>query len=69
MNVEDPERVDLHEVVARVRAEAAARGVETADSELVGLLPAGAAAAAARAALGLDGLDASRLLEVRLLDA
>ena len=31
MNVEDPERVDLHEVVARVRAEAAARGVETAD--------------------------------------
>jgi glutamate formiminotransferase len=69
MNVEDPERVDLHEVVARVRAEAAARGVETADSELVGLLPAGAAAAAARAALGLDDLDASRLLEVRLLDA
>jgi len=68
MNVEDPDRVELHEVVARVRAEAAARGVETAGSELVGLLPAGAAAAASRDALGLDDLDASRLLEVRLLD-
>jgi len=69
MNVEDPERVALHEVVARVREEAAARGVETAGSELVGLLPAGAAATAARAALGLSDLDACRLLEVRLLDA
>ena len=39
MNVEDPERVALHEVVARVREEAAARGVEAGESELVGLLP------------------------------
>ncbi len=69
MNVEDPERVDLHEIVARVRAEAAARGVETAGSELVGLLPAGTAARAAREPLDLDDLDESRLLEVRLLDA
>jgi glutamate formiminotransferase len=69
MNVEDPERAALHEIVARVRAEAAERGVETAGSELVGLLPAGAAAGAARAGLGLEDLDASRLLEVRLLDA
>jgi glutamate formiminotransferase len=69
MNVEDPERVALYEIVARVRAEAAARGVETAGSELVGLLPAGAAAGAARESLGLDDLDESRLLEVRLLDA
>ncbi len=69
MNVEDPDRAALHEIVARVRAEATERGVETAGSELVGLLPAGAAAAAAREALGLDDLDASRLLEVRLLDA
>jgi glutamate formiminotransferase / 5-formyltetrahydrofolate cyclo-ligase len=69
MNVEDPGRVALHEIVARVHAEAAARSVETAGSELVGLLPAGAAAAAARADLGLDDLDESRLLEVRLLDA
>ena len=69
MNVEDPDAVALHELVARVRTEAAARGVETAGSELVGLLPASAAAHAARDALGLDDLDESRLLELRLLDA
>ena len=68
MNVEDPERAALHEVVARVRAEAAARGVEAGESELVGLLPASAAAAASREALGLPDLDESRLLERRLLD-
>jgi glutamate formiminotransferase len=68
MNVEDPEAVELHEVVARVRAEADARGVETAGSELVGLLPVGVAAAASRESLGLADLDASRLLEPRLLE-
>ena len=31
-------------------------------------MPAGAAAAAAGAALRIDGFDASRLLELRLLD-
>ena len=67
MNVEDPERVALHEVVARVREEAAARGVDAGESELVGLLPVSAAAAASRGALGLADLDASRLLELRLL--
>jgi glutamate formiminotransferase / 5-formyltetrahydrofolate cyclo-ligase len=64
MNVEDPERVALHEVVARVRAEAEARGVEAGESELVGLLPA----ASASGDLGLPDLDESRLLEPRLLD-
>ena len=68
MNVEDWEASPLHEIVAAIEREAAARGVEVAGSELVGLMPAGAAAAAARAALRLDGFDASRLLEVRLLD-
>jgi glutamate formiminotransferase/glutamate formiminotransferase/formiminotetrahydrofolate cyclodeaminase len=67
MNVEDPEQVALHEVVARVRAEAAARGVEAAESELVGLLPVSAVAQASRDSLGLPGLDESRLLELRLL--
>jgi glutamate formiminotransferase / 5-formyltetrahydrofolate cyclo-ligase len=67
MNIEDPERVALHEVVARVRAEAAVRGVEAGGSELVGLLPASAAARASREALGLPDLDESRLLELRLL--
>ena len=68
MNVEDWEAAALHEIVARIEAEAAARGAEVAGSELVGLMPAGAAAAAARALLRIDGFDASRLIETRLLE-
>ncbi len=68
MNVEDWEAAQLHEIVARIQAEARARGAEVAGSELVGLMPAGAAVAAAGSALGLEGLDASRVLELRLLD-
>lgn len=68
MNVEDWEAAALHEIVARVEQEAADRGAEVAGSELVGLMPAGAAAAAAGAALRIDGFDASRVLELRLLD-
>ncbi len=68
MNVEDWEAAALHEIVARVAEEAAARGVDVAGSELVGLMPAGAAAAAAGAMLRIDGFDASRVLELRLLD-
>jgi len=69
MNVEDWEAAALHEIVARIADEAAARGVEVAGSELVGLMPAGAAAAAAGALLQIDGFDASRVLELRLLDS
>jgi glutamate formiminotransferase len=65
MNVEDPERVTLRDVVARVWAEAQARGVEPAESELVGLLPE----ASASDDLGLPDLDASRLLEPRLRES
>ena len=68
MNIEDWESAALHEIVARVDAEASARGVEVAGSELVGLMPAGAAAAAAGAMLRIDGFDGSRVLELRLLD-
>ena len=68
MNVEDWEAAALHELVARVEQEAAARGAEVIGSELVGLMPAGAAAAAAGAALRIDGFDASRVLELRLLN-
>jgi glutamate formiminotransferase len=67
MNVEDWEASSLHEIVAAIEREAAARGVEVAGAELVGLMPAGAAAAAAGAILRIDGFDASRLLELRLL--
>jgi glutamate formiminotransferase len=67
MNVEDWEAAALHEIVARVESEAIARGAEVAGSELVGLMPAGAAAAAAGAMLRIDGFDASHVLELRLL--
>jgi glutamate formiminotransferase / 5-formyltetrahydrofolate cyclo-ligase len=67
MNVEDWEASALHEIVARIEYEAAARGAEVAGSELVGLMPAGAAAAAAGAMLRIDGFDASHVLELRLL--
>jgi glutamate formiminotransferase len=56
----------LHEIVARIEVEAATRGAEVAGAELVGLMPAGAALAAAGAALRIDGFDASRVLELRL---
>ena len=69
MNVEDWEAAALHEIVARVEAEAAARGVEVLGSELVGLMPAGAAAAAAGAALRIDGFDAVAAARARLLDS
>ena len=68
MNVENWEAVGLHELVAAIEREAAARGVEVAGSELIGLMPAGAAAASAGHALRIDGFDASRVLELRLLD-
>ncbi|HEV3479530.1 MAG TPA: glutamate formimidoyltransferase [Gaiellaceae bacterium] len=68
MNVEDWEAASLHEILARIEAEAATRGVQIAGSELVGLMPAGAAAAAAGAMLRIDGFDASRLIETRLLE-
>jgi len=67
MNVEDWEAAALHDIVAAVEREAAARGVSVDGAELVGLMPAGAAAAAAGAALRIEGFDASRLLELRLL--
>jgi glutamate formiminotransferase len=67
MNLEDWERTAPHDVVERIAAAAAARGVEVDGSELVGLMPAGAAAAAAGRELLLSGFDASRLLECRLL--
>jgi glutamate formiminotransferase len=68
MNVEDWEAAALHDIVGRVEREAAARGAEILGSELVGLMPAGAAAAAAGAMLRIDGFDSSRVLELRLID-
>jgi glutamate formiminotransferase len=69
MNVEDWEAAALHLVVAAIEREAALRGAEVLGSELVGLMPGGAAAAAAGAALRIEGFDASRVLELRVLEA
>src|SRR6266511_3853904 len=68
MNVEDLEAAELHEIVAKVEAEARARDAEVIRSELVGLMPASAAAAAAGAALRIEGFDPSRVLELRILE-
>jgi glutamate formiminotransferase / 5-formyltetrahydrofolate cyclo-ligase len=68
MNVEDWEAAALHDIVARIDEEAGAHDAEVIGSELVGLMPAGAAAAAAGAMLRIDGFDSSRVLELRLID-
>jgi glutamate formiminotransferase len=68
MNVEDWEAAALHELLAAIENQAATRGADVVGSELVGLMPGGAAAAAAGAALRIDGFDASRVLELRLLE-
>ena len=67
MNVEDWEAAALHDIVARIEQEAQARGVEVAGSELVGLMPAGAAVAAAGSTHRIEGFDPSHVLELRLL--
>ena len=63
MNVIDVERAPLHEVVRRVRDEAAARGVDVRGGELVGLVPASVVRAADDAGAEIPGVDASRVLE------
>ena len=68
MNIEDWEAAALHDIVARVDQEALFRGATVVGAELVGLMPAGAAAAAAGAMLRIDGFDSSRVLELRLLE-
>jgi glutamate formiminotransferase len=68
MNIEDWEATALHEIVARIESEAAALGADVERAELVGLMPAGAAAAAAGSVLRIDGFDGSRLIETRLLE-
>ena len=68
MNVTDWEAAALHTIVTRIVAEAEARGAEVAGSELVGLMPAGAAVEAAGSLLRIDGFDSRHVLELRLLD-
>jgi glutamate formiminotransferase / 5-formyltetrahydrofolate cyclo-ligase len=69
MNVTDWQAAALHEIVARISREADARGIGVAGSELVGLMPAGPAVAAAGEMLRIDGFDPSHVLELRLLES
>jgi glutamate formiminotransferase / 5-formyltetrahydrofolate cyclo-ligase len=68
MNVTDWEAAALHTIVATIAAEAEARGAQVAGSELVGLMPAGAAVEAAGEILRIEGFDSRHVLELRLLD-
>ena len=63
MNVLDLDLAPLHEVVERVREEAAARGVSIRGGELVGLVPERVFDAAERAGVNIPGIDASRVLD------
>jgi glutamate formiminotransferase len=66
MNVLDVDRSPLHEVVAAVAREAAARSTWIVDGELIGLVPARVLEAAIEAGVEVPGVDESRVLE-RLL--
>jgi glutamate formiminotransferase len=63
MNIEDWQQSGLAEIFTRIKQEAARRGVEVAGSELVGLIPLGAAAEAEQAGLMFPP---SQVLELRL---
>jgi glutamate formiminotransferase len=67
MNIEDYEAAALHDIVARVESEAREQGVGVIGAELVGLMPASAAVAAAGPMLRIDGFTPERVLELRLL--
>jgi glutamate formiminotransferase / 5-formyltetrahydrofolate cyclo-ligase len=66
MNLIDFETTPLHVVVERVREEAARCGVEVLESELIGLIPAAAMAAAAGHYLNIREFTIERVLEQRL---
>jgi glutamate formiminotransferase len=64
MNLIDVAATPLHVVVAEVARLASEHGVDVERGELVGLMPAATAAAAAGAALRIDGMAPDRLLDV-----
>jgi glutamate formiminotransferase len=63
MNIEDWQKSGLAEIVTRIELEAKWHGVEVAGTELVGLIPLGAAAEAGKAGLSFAP---SQILELRL---
>jgi len=69
MNLTDLDTTPLHVVANAVRAEATQRGIELAESELVGLVPLEATLESSAAILGLHRLAAAQVIELALDDA
>jgi len=68
MNLVDVDVTPMHVVFEAVAREAARHGVDVAESELVGLVPASAVGAVAAAHLRIGGWASSRVLDTRLVD-
>jgi len=68
MNLTDHRRSPVHLVLERVRAEARSRGVEVAETELYGMVPAEAMLDAAAYYLQAAAFEHSQVIELRLLD-
>ena len=68
-NLTDFEQTSVHQVFDAVRAEALARAVEIAGTQIVGLIPRKALQAAANHYLQLEPAEGSLVLEDRLADA
>jgi glutamate formiminotransferase len=66
MNLTDFDQTPLHVVYQAVNRLAAERGVETAESELIGLIPQRALEQAAAGLLKLAGFNSQRVIETRL---
>ncbi len=66
MNLTNHEETSLHAAFSAVEREAHARGVEVAETEVIGLVPAQALIATAQHALRLDRFDGRQVLETQL---
>jgi glutamate formiminotransferase / 5-formyltetrahydrofolate cyclo-ligase len=69
MNLLDTAVTPLHLVFETVQAQAAAEGVTVAESEIVGLLPLDAIVSMARSHLKARQLDATQIVEAKVLQA
>lgn len=67
-NLCDHQKTSMKQVFDAVATEAMAQGIEVADSELVGLVPADAVAAIMQASLKLRDFSPSRILEQRVAE-
>ena len=68
MNLTDFETTPIHRAFEAVKREAGKYGVAVIQSEIVGLVPSAALAAAAASLLQLDGFRPSQVLEQKLID-